>query len=250
MRPLYIDGAPGCRVVLDVPALRVVVPERADMLFPLTRLTKVVCNGVVDWTLSALLACADAGIPVFFLQKNGEIRARLLGAGGQQFSMAQRLLDLQLTPDGIGKYGDWLRAMEKLAARNTARKLGLPDWREISVKDLKLYIVSQVEAASAFRYAEQVLKTVLSAETMQWLCDCGYDITDEVIINNSISLQNDITDLLVWNCYPALLGRLLNYQQKTILAEMAELVCQREDRLFLLVRSICSKLSQFLHSVY
>jgi len=46
MRPLYIDGSPGCRVVLDEPALRVVVPDKADQLFPLSRISRVVCKGV------------------------------------------------------------------------------------------------------------------------------------------------------------------------------------------------------------
>ena len=41
MRPLYIDGSPGCRVVLDEPALRV-VPDKADQLFPLSRISRVV----------------------------------------------------------------------------------------------------------------------------------------------------------------------------------------------------------------
>ena len=76
MRPLYIDGLPGCRVVLDEPALRIVVPEKADQLFPLSRISRVVCKGVVEWSMSALLACADAGITLLFLENNGEVRAR------------------------------------------------------------------------------------------------------------------------------------------------------------------------------
>ena len=61
MRPLYIDGAFGCRVVLDDPALRIIVPDRADQLFPLSRISRVVCQGSAEWSMQALLACADAG---------------------------------------------------------------------------------------------------------------------------------------------------------------------------------------------
>ena len=61
MQPLYIDGSPGCRVVLDEPALRVVVPDKADQLFPLSRVSRVVCKGVVEWSmkLKALLRLLD-----------------------------------------------------------------------------------------------------------------------------------------------------------------------------------------------
>lgn len=55
MRPLYIDGSPGCRVVLEEPALRVSLFNKADQLFPLTRISRVVCKGMVDWSISALL---------------------------------------------------------------------------------------------------------------------------------------------------------------------------------------------------
>jgi CRISPR/Cas system-associated endonuclease Cas1 len=51
------------------------MPEKADQLFPLSRLSRVVCKGIVEWSMSAMLACADAGINLIFLHKNGELRA-------------------------------------------------------------------------------------------------------------------------------------------------------------------------------
>ncbi len=94
MRPLYINGSSGCRVVLDQPALRVVVQNKADQLFPLSRISRVVCKGAVEWSMFALLACADAGINLLFLQQNGEVRARWLGRGNERQSLNQRLVDL------------------------------------------------------------------------------------------------------------------------------------------------------------
>jgi len=94
MRPLYIDGVTGCRVVLDEPTLRVIMPEQADQLFPLSRLSRVVCKSIVEWSMSAMLACADAGINLIFLHKNGELRARWLATGTERQSLTQRLVDL------------------------------------------------------------------------------------------------------------------------------------------------------------
>src|SRR5512136_2483897 len=104
MWPLYIDGLPGCRVVLDEPALRVVVPDKADQLFPLSRISRVVCKGLVEWSMSALLACADAGINLLFLEKTGEVRARWLSRGNARQSLTQRLVDLLARADGLERY--------------------------------------------------------------------------------------------------------------------------------------------------
>lgn len=66
MRPLYIDGLQGCRIVLDEPALRIAVPDNADQLFLLSRISRVVCKGMVKWSMPDLLACADTGITLLF----------------------------------------------------------------------------------------------------------------------------------------------------------------------------------------
>ena len=123
MQPLYIDGSPGCRVVLDVPALRVVVPDKADQLFPLSRISRVVCKGVVEWSMSAMLACADAGINLLFLHINGEVRARWLGQGSERQSLTQRLVDLLARADGFQCYENWYLSMQKMAARSFARRM-------------------------------------------------------------------------------------------------------------------------------
>ncbi|MBX3628573.1 MAG: CRISPR-associated endonuclease Cas1 [Nitrosomonas sp.] len=100
MRPLYIDGVSGCRVIWDDPALRIIVPDRADQLFLLSRISRVVCQGGVEWSMQALLACADAGIQLLFLEKNGAIRARWLGQSGERQRLTQRLIDLLSRTDG------------------------------------------------------------------------------------------------------------------------------------------------------
>jgi hypothetical protein len=41
-----------------------------------------------------LLACADAGITLLFLENNGEVSARWRGRGGERQSLTQRLVDL------------------------------------------------------------------------------------------------------------------------------------------------------------
>jgi len=243
MRPLYIDGSPGCRVVLDEPALRVCLPEKADQLFPLTRVSRVVCNGVVEWSMSALLACADDGITVLFLERNGKVRARWLGHGGERQSLTQRLVDLLARGDGPGLYENWYLSMEKLAARSFARRMALNDWREISVVQLRKQLA--LALAETGRRRANLLQSLLHAELLAWLPDAGLGSDDEALLDDKLDLASDMSKLLIWDFYPALLEWDGDVQQADM-QSMAALFQQRTDRCYLLFRSSINKLHQFL----
>ena len=246
MRPLYIDGVPGCRVVLDEPALRIVVPESADQLFPLSRISRVVCKGVVEWSMSALLACADAGINLLFLHKNGEVRARWLGTGSERQSLTQRLVDLLSRADGKQRYDNWYLSMQKLAARSFARRLGMSEWREVSINELKHLVVMNLSAEGQYR--ANLLVGLLHSELLVLLSESGFCSDDEALLSTDLDLAADLSKLLLWDFYPALLDADKPDNEKAMVA-MAVLYQQREDRLYLLFRSTISKLQQFLLAV-
>jgi len=246
MRPLYIDGSTGCRVVLDEPALRVSLADKADLLFPLSRVSRVVCKGLVDWSMSALLACADAGITVLFLEKNGEMRARWLGRTSERQSLTQRLLDLLARADGPGLFENWTLAMEKMAARSFARRAGLLDWREVPVPTLRRQLL--VSLGSEGRYRANLLENILHAELLVWLPEAGFCADDEALMVNDPDLSGFISRLLLWDFYPLLLASSTEPDASSMRA-MAELFQQRADRGYLLFRSTINKLQQFLLSV-
>jgi CRISPR associated protein Cas1 len=246
MRPLYIDGTPGCRVVLDEPALRVVVLDKADQLFPLSRISRVVCKGVVEWSMSALLACADAGINLLFLEKNGEVRARWLGRGGDRQSLTQRLVDLLTRADGLQRYENWHLSMEKLAARSFARRMGFVEWREVPVNELRQRLALSLSKEAQYR--TNLLCALLHGELLIWLPDCGFCSDDEALLTSDLDLAADLSKLLLWDCYPSLLAA-DEPDTTTALAAMAVLYEQRADRFYLLFRSTINKLHQFLLAV-
>ena len=248
MRPLYIDGSPGCRVVLDEPALRISLTDKADQLFPMSRVSRVVCKGVVDWSMSALLACADAGIAVLFLEKNGALRARWLGRASERQSLTQRLVDLLARADGPALYDNWTRAMEKLAARSFARRIGLPDWREVPVATLRRQLF--VSLGSEGRHLANLLENILHAEILLWLPEAGFAGDDAALMTGELDLAVFLSRLLLWDFYPVLLD-----QDQDVAADdrsmpaMATLFQQRTDRCYLLFRGAVNKLHQFLLSV-
>lgn len=247
MRPLYIDGSPGCRVVFDEPALRVVMPDKADQLFPLSRISRVVCKGVVDWSMSAMLACADAGINLLFLQKNGEVRARWLGRGSERQFLTQRLVDLLVRADGLERYENWYLSMQKLAARSFARRIGLVEWREISINELRQRL--SLSLSMKAQHHANLLQGLLHSELLSLLLDCGFCSDDETLLSSNLDLALDISQLLIWDFYPSLLTADEADDGLPSLAAMAALYQERADRFYLLFRSTINKLHQFLLAV-
>ena len=246
MRPLYIDGSSGCRVLLDEPALRVMVPDKADQLFPLSRISRVVCKGLVEWSMSALLACADAGINLLFLEKNGEVRARWLGCGNARQSLTQRLVDLLARVDGLERYENWYLSMEKLAARSFARRMGIEDWREVSVNELRQRLALSLSDEGAYR--AKVLQGLLHSELLNWLSESGFCSDDEALLTSDLDLASDLSKVLLWDFYPALLAA-DESDVSTALVSMAVIYQQRADRFYMLFKSTISKLHQFMLAV-
>lgn len=247
MRPMYIEGKPGCRVVLDEPALRVTVPDKADRLFPLARISRVVCSGSVDWTMSALLACADAGIVVVMLSKTGEVRARWSGVCSDRQLFAQRLFDVLARPDGLDRYQTWLAAMEKMAARSFARRAGCEDWREVAVVDLQAGL--RREGLRDWHDVEQYTVSLLYADMVLFFQEQGLDLLDESLSVSRLDLAADFSRLLVWDFYGSLLAMKRRSAQKPTQRALVELYQQRSERVRMLFRGTINKLHRFLLGV-
>lgn len=122
-KPLYLQGQNGLAVDLDGPALRVEQPERAAMFYPLARLARVLSKGRVQWSCAALLACADGGIPVVFLDARGGVRGYLFGSLAGEDSLYHRLRDCLRRVDGVRGYRDWRCMMVAHAQRALERQL-------------------------------------------------------------------------------------------------------------------------------
>jgi len=107
-KPLYLQGRSELAVNLD---LRITQPERAAMLYPLARLARVLSKGEVRWSCEALLACAEVGVPVVFLNRDGDVRAYLFGASSGESVLYGRLRACLRRSDGLNRYASWRRAM-------------------------------------------------------------------------------------------------------------------------------------------
>lgn len=122
-KPLYLQGHSGLAVELDGRALRVRQPARAATLYPLARLARVLSKGAVRWSHEALLGCADAGVPVVFMDGEGGVRGYLFGPSSGEDALYRRLRACLRRSNGPKRYAGWRRAMADHARRALAEQL-------------------------------------------------------------------------------------------------------------------------------
>jgi len=124
-RPLYLDPKSPTSVGLDGPALSIRVEGQAERLMPLRRVSRILVNEKTQFSTAALLRCADHGISIVFVDPDGLVRGRLLGAPGERQELRQRLVDLLDRPDWRELYGNWRYAQEHHAVLRVQRRLGI-----------------------------------------------------------------------------------------------------------------------------
>ncbi len=217
-RPLYLLPSSDASVVLDGPALCVGVDERADQTFPLARVSRVYSATDVSWSTEALLACADAGIGVLFLDRDGAVRARVLGRPGERDELYQRLTEFLLLPEAMGRYRHWLTSMRTRAAHWAGLKLGAPPVLH-SPSTCRQWIehrAAQLVGRNPAQRNRQWLRALAYGWMQAHLHDLGFGRTTELAQIDEPDLARDLTDILAWYLEVARIGWL---QRRKLAAE-------------------------------
>lgn len=222
-KPLYLRGDPGLRVDMDGPALRLRRPAKAVVWYPLARLARVVSSGMVAWDGEVLLACAEAGVPVVFLRRDGSVRAYLAGSGMRSRDphalLYSRLRARLSRPGGMTRYGDWRMAMTHAAIRALGAQ-----WGE-SLEDEPPHRLWHALAVTRRRYAgagpctliEGRLYGLLAGLSAELLMEAGLDAARRSQLADGPDLAKDLADLLAW----ALAAPLLAVMERRFRGESA-----------------------------
>ncbi|MDS4029354.1 MAG: CRISPR-associated endonuclease Cas1 [Candidatus Contendobacter sp.] len=195
-KPLYLQGRNGLAVELDGPALRVRQPERAAVFYPLARLARVLSKGGVRWTCDALLACADAGIPVVFLDGDGGVRGYLFGPSASDDDLYQRLRAYRRRADGPDRYADWRQEMGGRARRALAeqlRRAGAGPGPVLAWRGLAPAGAGAVLEATVWRR----LHGLLAGLSAQLLVEAGLN-AERLAHLEPLHLVDDVAELLGW----------------------------------------------------
>lgn len=203
-KPLYLRGGPGMRVDADGPALRVRRPARAAQWFPLARLARVVSSGAVEWECEALLACAAAGTPVVFVQRDGSVRGYLFGGDARSRDphdlLYTRLRARLSRPGGMARYGVWRNAMTRAAIRALGAQLGQ------GLVDEAPHRLRLALAETRRRYAGPGPAALIEGRLLGWLCGLSAELLAEVGLDAArwtkldfkFDLIGDLAELLGW----------------------------------------------------
>lgn len=136
LEALHLDAAERpVAVLLDGAALRLRRPGVADVFAPLPRLSRVVVHGPrVQWRTEALLACAEAGVPVALMAARGALLAVLLPVipPAQRRDLAAALDAAASQPGFRGRLEDFCRAETRRAVLEALRIEGRsPDGQDL-----------------------------------------------------------------------------------------------------------------------
>ena len=198
MKPCYIHGREDTQIKLDGPALRIHTPGKAAILAPLGRISRIVISGSPDCSSSALLACAERGITVTFLQRDGAIRALLFGTGKARNNLLSQLRDFLGHPAWQEHYQLWRDSAASHAKCAVCRKLDIaPD--RISSKQLRTSLGRWMEdyvSPGQRSYLQRRLHGLCASLVNEVLQQAGLDATRSSYIAQRIDLTSDFAELL------------------------------------------------------
>jgi hypothetical protein len=190
------------RVLQDGPALRIRQRKSSDRLYPLRLLAQVVVKGPADWSTNALLACAEAAVPVIFLRADGSLRGRVLGTPAND-----PLLDLNLAletyldqRDGPARYHTWFSAKSQQARLGFLRLTG---WRNLPAESNTVRQLIEQRArlyvrAGELRRFDRHVYGLLLAYTGARFRDYRLEPDHPCLTVKEINITRDFTNILIW----------------------------------------------------
>ncbi|MEN8129536.1 MAG: CRISPR-associated endonuclease Cas1 [Pseudomonadota bacterium] len=202
VKTLYLDGRAPLHVLRDGPALRVRAATSADRLFPLRRLIRVVVSGQVQWSTEALLACADAGVAVSFLNRNGTLRARLDAPYPTSLllDLNSMLAELLESADGIDAYRNWMSAQAQHARMRLVRKARRGPWptQPSVLRRLLFERANHCARAPELRRLDRQINSLLAGHIEHLLVHASLDLRAPCLVLREVRLVQDMANILIW----------------------------------------------------
>lgn len=177
--PLYLYGRNATHIVLDGPALKVQRHGKADIRYPLSRLSRIISGLDVKWQTQALKACIDERLPIVFVSRDGQPAAYLYPVQRTPSRLDALLEELFDRPDGIVHYTHWLRAermrilytwrQRKLARGQPIEPLEYSELvrRYVYLGEPPMIAAGEIFHSALFAYALQQIQAA-GARTVYW----------------------------------------------------------------------------------
>lgn len=215
LRPLYLDPAVAWQVRLDDGvALGIAAEGRARSLYPLRRLSRVVCGRHAQWRTDALLACLEAGVPIVFHDAHDDPIGWCFGARRRETTLAQLLREGLAQADWDERCAAWQRALgqrEMLAAlAHAGVRAARLEAAHVRAQLCNRHRLRAGRAAGPWLRALRRASAALAAQAVQ------HAVGDSALlafVRPGFHLPQMLCDLLEWRCHRLLhdwpLARLL-----------------------------------------
>lgn len=205
-RPLYLVAHQPMDVTYRAPALSIAVQGRADALYPLPRVSRILSRGAVAWSGEALAGCLDHSVPVLLLADDGRLRGVLTPHRHPPADLALHLASATLAPEWSERYGNWYLSQQRRVINRLAEALG---WH---LSDCRPGVVQRRLHLALHRHWRQPPQTLLGgpmaglrATVAESLAQAGIDAGLATGAWGGINLADDLVRLAAW----PLRGRLL-----------------------------------------
>lgn len=198
--PAYLRGNADWRILADGPALRVRQPRRSDQLLPLRRIRRIHSQGPIRWESAALLACARAGVPVHFCNREGELLGRFLPPMPPKPATLGEQIDLALgSVNRARSLHRWLEAQRRIQHNRLPPK---PAGEHGPPREARALSLLPHCARGPLRRAWRQLESLIRCDLEQRLIGQGWDPANSDGALHGIDLPSELAALLLDRLFP------------------------------------------------
>jgi hypothetical protein len=193
----------------DGPALRVRAPEKSDRLLPLGRIRRIDNFGAMEWDTSALMACTDHSVSVYFHDRRGEIRAMLVPVHPQTVEPLGLLLENALADDrALEHLRGWLAARARIAINRIGGDAGLGNR-----KNRTRHVCDSLpgHARQTVRQLWTRFESLLLGDVLGCLWKEGFDPGNPLSGISGLDLPRELARVLILESLPTALNWLVEH---------------------------------------
>jgi len=124
-RPLYLDAFERLTVTRNGPSLTVKDKAGRQQWYPLSRLSRIVSRGQVDWAPEALMVCLEKGIGILLLNKDGEAMALCTPARATALTLGDHIETAMASPRWSEHFENWRCSQERRLIKLLCTSIGM-----------------------------------------------------------------------------------------------------------------------------
>ena len=216
-RPVYVVAEGDMSIDVQDNALRFRCKHLADGYIPFRHISRMVIEEDVNLDLQVLCECARHGIPVVVYQSDDGVLLRVVGCGGEDMGLRERLLDLTLDINWVRRIHDWRDANRSRIAAIVARRLRAPAAcrQAASLATWLRQKMATLAEEKTRRITQKTLHACIMSKMQRELQVRGVDACTEAWLHDVCDLAELLSELVLFQIQPLRYKWLTNYAARS-----------------------------------